>query len=170
VFSSSSIPKDLITVHIRWGDKGKEMKLVSAQEYIDAIDQILHLRKKGSTSTSTSTANIFLATEDPDAVREFTSLISSTRNNWTVWIDAYFHDMLPHRIKKYNGNPQMSKELGGHPGLVAMSSLLVAMEANDFVLTTASNWSRLLNELRKNVLDPNCGNCTQMIDLRPGEW
>jgi hypothetical protein len=48
--------------------------------------------------------------------------------------------------------------------------LLVALEANYFVLTTASNWSRLMNELRKNVLDPSCGDCTRMIDLRPGEW
>jgi hypothetical protein len=49
-------------------------------------------------------------------------------------------------------------------------SLLVAMEANYFVLTTASNWSRLMNELRKNFVEPRCNNCTLMVDLKYGEW
>ena len=53
---------------------------------------------------------------------------------------------------------------------MALGSLLVAMEANDFVLTTASNWSRLMDELRKNVLEPRMANGTIMVDLRPGQW
>jgi hypothetical protein len=55
-------------------------------------------------------------------------------------------------------------------GLVTLALLLVSMEANTFVLTTASNWSRLINELRKNVLDPRCNNCTLMVDLISDEW
>jgi hypothetical protein len=46
---------------------------------------------------------------------------------------------------------------------------LVAMEANDFVLTTGSNWSRLMNEIRINILNPRCNDCTTMIDLKRGE-
>jgi hypothetical protein len=63
----------------------------------------------------------------------------------------------------------ITKELEGKPGLWAMGSLLVAMEANHFVLTTKSNWARLMNELRKNVMNPRCGNCTTLIDLEEGE-
>jgi hypothetical protein len=66
-----------------------------------------------------------------------------------------------------NGAPKMSKGLNGTAGRITLGSLLVAMEANDFVSTTASNWSRLMNELRKSILDSRCGNCTHMIDLRP---
>lgn len=157
------VPDNLITVHIRWGDKKAEMKLVPTQRYIEAVEDILERRPINGEA-----ANIFLATEDPQAVLEFGQ--TAENRSWNVYVDQYFHDLLPHRIDKYNGNPTMTKQLQGKPGLVALGSLLVAMEARDFVLTTASNWSRLMNELRKNILDPRCGGCTHMIDLRPGEW
>ena len=35
------VPPNLITVHVRWGDKGKEMDLVSIHSYIDACHRIL---------------------------------------------------------------------------------------------------------------------------------
>jgi acetyl-CoA acetyltransferase len=38
--------------------------------------------------------------------------------------------------------------------LESLAALLVSMESNRFVLTRASNWSRLIDELRKNVVDP----------------
>ena len=80
-------------------------------------------------------------------------------------MDAYFQDFraIPH--VGLNGNPKMSDLLQGRPGLVALASLLFALQANNFVVTTASNWSRLMNELRKSVLDPRCDSCSQMIDL-----
>ena len=114
--------------------------------------------------------NIFLATEDPRALAAFGEAAPS---HWKLYVDHYFHEMLPHRHRyndEYNGSPRMAQDLHGRPGLVALGSLLVAMEANDFVLTTASNWSRLMNELRQNVLDVRCQNCTKMVDLKYGEW
>jgi len=158
-----TIPSDLITVHIRWGDKYREMKLQPVQNYTQAVQQLLE-----ASNRPIDQANIFLATEDPKAVQAFQS---AAPDGWKIYVDAYFSEMLPHRRpgNEFNGNPRMSKALDGKPGLVALASLLVAMEANDFVLTTKSNWSRLLNELRKNIVDPRCGQCTRMIDLQPGE-
>lgn len=59
-----------------------------------------------------------------------------------------------------------SRETKGRAGLLTLASLLVAMEANDYVLTTTSNWSRLMDELRSAILDGKCKNCTRMIDLQ----
>lgn len=161
--ASAMIPSNLITVHIRWGDKGREMKLVNAKSYVDAVYQILTMRGQ------TDDVHIFLATEDPAAVKAFQE---EAPRDWNIYLDQYFVEMLPHRIDAYNGSPKTSKKLQGHTGLVALASLLVAMEGNDFVLTTASNWSRLLDELRTSVLDPRCNGCTSMIDLRKSvnEW
>jgi hypothetical protein len=161
-----AVPKDLITVHIRWGDKEREMKLVLISEYIEAIYQILDKRP----GASRDKANIYLATEDPEAVKQFREAIPSS--GWNLYLDQAYVEMLPHRVMEYNGSPKMSKAVGGRAGLVALGSLLVAMEANDFVLTTASNWSRLMNELRKSIINPRCNNCTSMIDLRKvkNEW
>lgn len=161
-----SVPEDLITVHIRWGDKQKEMKLVTISQYVNAIQKLLIQR-----SNQTKFANIYLATEDPTAVEKFRSYIPST---WNLYIDRFYVDLLSYRNTDASNNvPKMSKALDGLAGLVTLGSLLVAMEANDFVLTTASNWSRLMNELRKVIINPRCNNCTDMIDLRApkrGEW
>ena len=157
---SWEVPKGLITVHIRWGDKiVHEIKKVNFDQYIDAVNKIL--RERGEPSGA---ANIFLATEDPEAVKQFTRY---SPKNWRIFLDQYFVANLPHRQGKYNEFTSIAEKLRGKIGLVALGSLLVALEANDFVLTTASNWSRLINELRKSVLDPRCNNCTKLIDLRP---
>jgi hypothetical protein len=166
VFGGTAVPKNLITVHIRWGDKKAEMELLPVSDYIEAVEQILRQRSDENLQWSDD-VSIFLATEDPRAFEEFEVAAPS---NWTIYVDQYFREMEPHRIASYNGNPLMSQNLGGRPGLVALGSLLVAMEANDFVLTTGSNWSRLMNELRRNVLDPRCHNCTRLVDLKYDEW
>jgi hypothetical protein len=82
-------------------------------------------------------------------------------------VDQYYHEMLDHRIKGFNGTPKMATALEGRTGTVALGSLLVAMEANEYVLTTGSNWSRMMNELRQTILDPRCNSCTKMVDLHP---
>jgi hypothetical protein len=69
-----------------------------------------------------------------------------------LFLDQYYHDILPHRSTDegvYNQNPIPSTLLKGRTGLVALGLLLLVMEANDFVLTTASNWSRLMDEFRE---------------------
>ena len=48
-----------------------------------------------------------------------------------------------------------------------MVALLLALEANYYVLTTQSNWSRLINELRVNRINKLCGDCTHIADILP---
>eukprot|EP00977_Amphora_coffeiformis_P021633 scaffold9620_cov197-Amphora_coffeaeformis.AAC.8 len=165
IFGPQGSPDNLITIHIRWGDKGREMQLVPVEEYIKAVQKLLvQGGPEGGATTATTMANIFLATEDPRAVQEFRAAAPPA---WNVYVDAYMEQFLPHRKgNAYNGNPTMSTSLKGSPGLVALASLLVAMEANDFVLTTASNWSRLMNELRQTVLKARLDREPRMIDLR----
>ena len=175
--AGTTIPSNLITVHIRWGDKHREMQLVNEKTYVMAVKSLLVKRlqkKKEGTNQKNpreddEEVNIYLATEDPAAVQAFRK---EAPDEWNIYLDHYYTEMLPHRIDEYNGSPKTSKLLKGRTGLVAMGSLLVAMEANDYVLTTASNWSRLMNELREMIVDPRCNGCTSMIDLRAvtNEW
>jgi hypothetical protein len=189
------VPKNLITVHIRWGDKGKEMKLSSIYKYIAAIEEILRKRRTRMSKNQhvptykdtgytilldTNTdieietidhdeVNIFLATEDPEALDEFQKAAPKV---WNIYIDQYYIENLEYRNNIgniYNVNTMVAAQYNGKTGLLALGSLLVAMEANDYVLTTGSNWSRLINELRLNVLNPRCDHCTTMIDLCKGE-
>jgi hypothetical protein len=172
------LPSRWITVHIRWGDKKRETRLRPIHQYVKAVQHLLdstdgRAGRADQDMVAASQRNggpvgIFLATEDPRAVELFQA--EAIQRNWTTYVDVYFQEFSSVRDGSYNGNPRMSANLGGRPGLVAIASLLVALQSNDFVLTTSSNWSRLLNELRKNVLDPRCGSCTRVIDLDPGEW
>lgn len=168
VFSGlEKVPKDLITVHVRWGDKGREMKLVEIHEYVKAVQHILVERR--SRGKDNETVSVYLATEDPEAVRQFQEAIPST---WILYVEQAYSELLPYRVPEFNGSPKMSKSVHGRAGLITLGSLLVALEANDFVLTTASNWSRVINELRKAILDPRCNKCTTVKDLRRvrNEW
>ena len=59
-----------------------------------------------------------------------------------------------------------TKSLGRH----SLIALLIAMEATHYILTTGSNWSRLINELRINVMERKCSSpCTTMTDLMKGD-
>jgi hypothetical protein len=168
------IPPDLITVHIRWGDKARESKLVPIERYIDAVNEIVSLRQAvPSTNASTESrstvapVHIYLASEDPDAVNSF---LSHRMPYWKVYIDRYFTELaVKYRSPVYNGPNHMALQLRGLPGRLALASLLVAAEANEYILTTSSNWSRLMNEIRLNILNPRCGDCTRMLDLHPGQ-
>jgi hypothetical protein len=120
-------------------------------------------------TAETSTANIYLATEDPKAVQKFQNNMPP---EWNLYVDQAHIELLPHRVEAYNGSPKMSKALDGRAGLLTLASILVAMEANYFVLTTESSFSRVMNEIRQTILDLRCGKCTSMIDLRQvrDEW
>lgn len=164
LFEEGVVPKDLITVHLRWGDKFWEMDLAPISEYLMAVSQLLEWQG----CKDNSTAHIYLATEDPRAEREFRA---AAPPGWKIYTDLTVSELAAQfRPTKGNRASWTARNTQGRAGLVALASLLVALEANFYVLTTASNWSRVMNQLRQNVLDPRCGNCTRVVDLRPGEW
>jgi hypothetical protein len=155
------VPPDLVTVHVRWGDKHVEMSPPSIAEYVQAVDQL---------TSNSSTASIYLATEDPRALEEFTSFCGTERPGWRIYHDVVLEDfvgMRPADVSKIDSGT-LTKATRGRAGLVALGSLLVALEARYFVLTGLSNWSTLMNQLRARIVDPRCGNCTEVVDLRPG--
>jgi hypothetical protein len=165
-----TIPNNLITCHIRWGDKGDEMELVPITEYVQATATLSkQLQTTSSTSSLiTNTTNVFVATEDPRAVEAF---VQAAPTHWTIFVDPYVKKLRHHRQSVgnnvYNGHVMLAKQLGGYPASLALASLLVAMEGRAFVLTMASNWSRLMNEIRQNILEPQRGGIPHpMIDLR----
>ena len=160
------VPSDLITVHMRWGDKKFENKIVEVSQTIDAIATI----RKQRGDNLQDPVSIFLCTEDPKAADSF---FKAAPKNWRIYIDHFYREMLPFRPEDesiYNVVPKMSRTLNGKPGLWALGSLLVAMEANTFVLTLSSNWSRMMDELRRNVLNPRCQGCTYVVDVAKGRW
>jgi hypothetical protein len=182
--TNNKVPKNMITVHIRWGDKHTEMGLLPMWDYTDAVHKIVDDRKRARINAWFGTdlkvtdvdlldideeVHIYLSTEDPKAVDLF---LKTTPKHWNIYIDQYHVEMLPYRTKLgnvYNVNSDITIQSQGRSGVIALGSLLVAMESKDYVLTTGSNWSRLINEIRENIIDPRCNYCTTMVDLLSGE-
>jgi hypothetical protein len=60
-----------------------------------------------------------------------------------------------------------ASDSGGALGLNSLITLLLSLEGRFFVLTASSNWSILINELRRGRINLGCGGCTDMISLTP---
>jgi len=165
-FGPAGIPENMVTIHIRAGDKVKEMNLVSDQVFIINIDYLI--KKKIIPASPT----IFVITENTESWHSFQRAVAEEiRPTWKLVRYSYTHlnDTESEKLPAYN-----AQVTGGSSGLSSIISLLIGLEAKYFLLTTGSNWSRLLNELRQNVVDARCGNCTYMVDLnnsnRYGNW
>jgi hypothetical protein len=139
------------------------MDLPKIDEYIDAVHTLL----KQNPRLGANGVHIYLATEDPTAYEHF---VKFAPKNWKVYPDITLQEINSFRPVKGNRASHATRNTRGRAGLVALGSLLVAMEANAFVLTTKSNWSTLMNHLRKTIVNRQCGNCTTAVDLRPDVW
>lgn len=164
IFGEYGIPNDMITVHLRWGDKKLEMKLVSQEEFVEAIDQLAR-------NYSISHPKVFITTESKHALSSMETYVKEHRKTWTLY--NYPPSVFETRVydKKTNTtnthNPMaMARHTGGIIGKASLIALLLAMEAKYYILTSGSNWSRLIDELRRNVIDQECNFCTKMVDLR----
>lgn len=154
----SRLQRQWRTIHsLRPQKKETEMDLVQIEKYINAIQQILDNRYSNLKNEQTEkeiddwevdkdeNEHIYWATEDPKPYEDFMKV---KFEHWNVYIDQYYAEM--HRLTygESNVHRYAATDLSGQNGWIAFGSLLVAMEANNFVLTLASTWSRLMNELR----------------------
>jgi len=162
VFGADGVPKNLITVHIRWGDKYTEMKLLTIDNYLEAAKKLARARGLDDAQVS-----VYVASDDARALQGFRR---AAPPGWKVFDDPMLGDLRAVPMHKtYFDHVFAARMSQGYEGVESLASLLISLEAEDFVLTTGSNWSRLINELRLSVLDPRCGGCTKMIDLLEGE-
>jgi hypothetical protein len=163
VFGDYGIPDDMITVHLRWGDKKKEMKLVSQQEFVDAISAI-------ASNYSITHPKVFITTESKDALNKIEAYVKQHKPTWTLYNypPSVFEGGNRHPVAGAAATSPMSmaRHTGGIIGKASIIALLFALEAKYYVLTSGSNWSRLIDELRRTVRDFHCQNCTRMVDLR----
>ena len=166
------LPSGTVAAHVRHGDKGSEMDLVSEMSYFDAAKRLLaaaggdsstakDLREKSSRfifsaavgitsrfwveKLSSSYAPIqpilFASTEDTESLVRLVSAGES--HGWTVFFS---------RILRFNEGPSSQMEKAGLNAVrltrAHLGQLLLALEADAWVGTYASNWNRLIDELR----------------------
>ena len=153
------LPRGSISMHIRHGDKGIEMRLVPAAEYYAAARKVVQDNPSGFTGTGEgphavllsspccarasvplyppSPAAVFVSTEDEAAITEVEQLAQEA--GWTVASSD---------LPRWNGNSsqgqsgQLSDAVGSttRATLLHLHQLLLAVEADGFIGTRASNW------------------------------
>jgi hypothetical protein len=136
------LPRGAVSIHIRHGDKKREMSLVPTQRYLDAAEDLVTMHPFGYRNIG------FLSTEDPGAVDELMAHNGTFRYLW--W-----------DVPRDNSNgPDQLMKLGLRRGELTMIwwlQLFIALEADAWVGTRGSNWNRLIDELRC-VWVPKCQN------------
>lgn len=166
LFGEGGVPRDMVTVHIRWGDHHKHhVKRFAATDYADAVVGLL-----GRNGRSHERANVFLMTEDMAAVAAFEEYAQQHHPLWTlryhgpaVAMDSRSpgpkasENQRKAASRKSSGTGLLhgtdvspmsaGRAMGGVLGLESIVSLLLSLEAEYFVLTTASNWGRLAAEV-----------------------
>lgn len=164
LFGASGAPSSLISVHIRWGDKGKEIDLLHIQQYTAAVEKIA--AKYGLVGAD---VHVFLMTEDQSALDSFNE--EAQRRGWRVYCykqaiiqqsrPSVGHASAGAKSKgSFINHSVVTREEGriarapylfaGHNemGMHSLISLMLGMEAVHYVLTISSSWSRLINALR----------------------
>lgn len=139
----TTLPHGTISIHIRHGDKHKEMALVPTDDYLKEAARLVKLQP-----IILSPYRIFLSTEDPSAIDEMSESImkgTSTRINSFLlnWWDVPRENSNgPEQLAKFNSLPKAQLTL------VWWLQLLLALECDAWVGTRGSNWNRLIDELR----------------------
>ena len=155
IFGPEGAPSNMITVHIRWGDKKHEMggSLVAIDEYVKAVKFFVRKHRLDK-------VNIFLTTEDPKASRVFRSHEYVVANEWKV----YEYTAAISENNELHTPALDATRTKGKFGLISMIVLLLSLEGQYFVLTTASNWSVLIRSLALGIAKQH--RTVDYIDLR----
>jgi hypothetical protein len=141
---SLAIPltRGTVSIHIRHGDKSKEMNLVPTSKYLQAADDLVKMHPFGYRQIG------FMSTEDPSAVEDMQAMNNSWRYMW--WDVPRLNSNGPEQLVLIN----MKR---GELTMVWWLQLFIALEADGWVGTRGSNWNRLIDELRC-IWVPKCQN------------
>ena len=121
-----------IAVHIRWGDKHFEAERTPMEAYVRAVRDVMDQYNAG--------VRVMVVTEDHNALKAFRELADKS---WRVYSYA------DHEPKVFPAVKDI--DTAGADSFYATASivgLFFTLEAQHYIGTLTSNWSRLINELR----------------------
>ena len=160
VFGRGGAPNDLILVQMRWDDKVDTdfpMEAITIRRFVTAVAALVRRHRLREPV-------VYLETQSPQALRAFYRM--ARRHAWEVR-----HALSP---MTHKASWDATADARAENSLHALATLLVAVEARYYVLSTGSNWAKLIDDLRHVWRDALCSsaergasNCTDLIDLYP---
>eukprot|EP00271_Cylindrocystis_brebissonii_P018007 TRINITY_DN4922_c0_g2_i3.p1 TRINITY_DN4922_c0_g2~~TRINITY_DN4922_c0_g2_i3.p1 ORF type:complete len:628 (-),score=73.73 TRINITY_DN4922_c0_g2_i3:35-1918(-) len=129
------LPRPIISLHVRQGDKWNEMRILSFAAHMWAAERI---RRKDPTVT-----NIWLSTISKDVEGP----VANHTEKYADW-RFYFSDVVDRAQGKIEIK-HWEAEVGiGRATIMGFVDLMIASECDYFIGALGSNWARVLNELR----------------------
>jgi len=122
------LPRGTLSLHVRHGDKYKEMQLQPYSKYMAGADYLTAMNPNFLRPL------IFLSTDDPAVVQE--------SFGYTEWATIYSD------ISRVNSNGADEVAKTPNAAHLHLLQLLMALECDAWVGTRGSNWNRLIDELR----------------------
>ena len=126
--------RGMTSMHVRHGDKGKEMTLAADEAYFAAAEALVRLNPMGLVRAA------FISTEDPGTI----AAAAQERRGWAMM----WYDMPRRHSLDQNPGRQELPLPRGQLTRVLLLQLLMALECDAWVGTRGSNWNRLIDELR----------------------
>ncbi|CAK0811379.1 unnamed protein product [Prorocentrum cordatum] len=157
----TSLEPGSVSLHVRHGDKGREMKLVAFKEYLQLAerlaegDQDLQVMNQGTTfdyphctvadpPDTFRRRVMFVSTEDQQVIDEALNSTGLVRNAWDV---AYVETERKNTcVFCQRGDKGVEREV-----LESLLNLELALQADAWIGTLRSNWCRLIDELRMTI-------------------
>jgi hypothetical protein len=147
----SNINGQCVSTYIRHGDKGIEMKLVGTSDYATVADQIWKQKQLPSGMVSGQPKVFYVASEDLEAMEQVTQW--GKVNNVDVRSSNLSQTILSDKVKvldQYDmekGFPK-SREMEYFSYILHLADI---MQCEAFICTEASNYCRVIDELRTTV-------------------
>lgn len=144
------LPSSFLAFHVRHADKYREMKLLPLSDYVVEA-------KKLRTTFFPTVRSAFVTTEDDAVIRD-----ARNSTEFDFWWT---------KNKRLNTRFTSSANTLGHLSEMRISflNLFLSLESDAMVITSKSNWSRMMNELWLVA-----GKCKQLVlDMNrdnPGQW
>lgn len=141
-------PQRSFAMHVRHGDMYLEMKLHPFSDYMEEAERL----KKVHPYLGKSDV-VLLSTEDPTVIQEAEAW-NAAHPNGTQWQFVYLND------------PKSNNHYAAPMPRWHFVSAFVLSTADAYILTTGSNWCRVINEMRKT----HGKYLYAFTDLQHGEW
>eukprot|EP00897_Mesotaenium_endlicherianum_P007329 jgi/Mesen1/6624/ME000034S06076 len=128
--SSPYMMRPIVSLHIRQGDKGVEMRVFSLAAHMWLLER-LRLQVP-------LVHHVWLSTEMQEVVEQ-----AATFGGWSFWFSQVQRQTGATRMRDYEAS------VGFHElTAISFANLIIASECDYFVGAIGSNWVRMLNELR----------------------
>lgn len=148
------LPANSVAIHIRGGDKWSEMTLVPAIKYIDAV--LTNIR---NAPLSFADRVVFTSSDDADALEA--ARMYAEQENLSFAYSRMYRENGGHSLATWQREDNSVKKDRFYFHLL---QLVMSLEADSWIGTRASNWNRLIDELRCVWVDKCNGMYTEVGD------